>query len=456
MTDSIRHQLPYSSDCSVLFDAVQAEPWAMWLDSCALGGELGAFDILVARPHTTLVTRGAQTEICTADETTYSWDDPFALIRQHLKHDGCDDELFSGGAVGYFAYDLARRIESLPEIAADDLSWPEMTVGIYDWAVVCDHNNRQCQLISANRHPATAEQWPQLIALFEQAAHSTVPAHGPFHAVGELRVNMSRERYAAGVERIRRYLQEGDCYQVNFAQRFSVEVSGSAWSAYLKLRHHNPAPFSAYLNTPFGQILSSSPERFLRLSADAVETRPIKGTRPRVAEAEEDSRLIEELINSPKERAENLMIVDLLRNDLGKCCRPGTIRVPQLFALEHYATVHHLVSVIEGDLSPSEDALSLLRHAFPGGSITGAPKLRAMEIIEELEPHRRGVYCGSIGYIGHNGNMDSSITIRTALFNEGALTFSAGGGIVFDSNSEHEYQEIHHKAAGLLRILQRD
>lgn len=424
----------------------------MWLDSCGQGGELGRYDIMVARPHTTLVTRGESTEIVTHGKRICSTDDPFKLLRQALAKNATTAESsypFSGGAVGYFAYDLSRRIENLPVRTSDDLAMPEMAVGIYDWAVVCDHQQQCCYFVSQGDYANTHA----LISLFEQAA-KVAPSDSPFVACGEVRANMSADEYRAGFSRIQHYLREGDCYQVNFAQRFSLAVSGSPWDGYRKLRRNNPAPFGAYLNTPFGQILSSSPERFLKLKDGQVETRPIKGTRPRSRDADEDRLMGEQLHQSSKDRAENLMIVDLLRNDLGKCCRPGSIRVPQLFGVEHYATVHHLVSVVTGELNPGDDALSLLRHCFPGGSITGAPKRRAMEIIEELEPQRRGVYCGSIGYLGYDGRMDCNIAIRTAVYQEGTLYFSAGGGIVIDSRCEMEYQETYDKASGILRMFE--
>jgi para-aminobenzoate synthetase component 1 len=457
MNTPLQHQLPYSKDCSSLFATISHEPWAMWLDSCEQGGELGRYDIIVARPHTTLITRGDSTEICRNGKSRFSTDDPFGLLREYLATDAAPGEFdapFSGGAVGYFSYDLSRRIEKLLTQAVDDLAMPEMVMGIYDWALVCDHHERRCRLLSHGNHSDTSAAWPQLVAMFAAAAEEALSApEDEFVACGAVRANMSRDEYQAGFSRIQHYLEEGDCYQVNFAQRFSAAVHGSPWSGYLKLRRKNPAPFGAYLNTPFGQILSSSPERFLKLKGKQVETRPIKGTRPRSDDAVEDQAMVEQLRNSSKDRAENLMIVDLLRNDLGKCCRPGTIHVPQLFTIEHYATVHHLVSVIEGELEPGADALTLLRHCFPGGSITGAPKLRAMQIIEELEPQRRGIYCGSIGYIGYDGMMDSSIAIRTALHQNGKFTFSAGGGIVRDSVCDEEYQECYDKAAGLLRIF---
>jgi para-aminobenzoate synthetase component 1 len=276
-----------------------------------------------------------------------------------------------------------------------------------------------------------------------------------FDVLAPVRANMSRREYVAAFERIQHYIREGDCYQVNLAQRFAAPCRGNAWTLYQTLRQANPAPFSAFINGPQARILSSSPERFLRVLDGRVETKPIKGTRPRSADPLEDRRQEEALRHSEKDRAENLMIVDLLRNDIGKHCQPGSVRVPKLFDVESYATVHHLVSTVTGTLAPGHDAISLLRDSFPGGSITGAPKIRSMEIIEELEPNRRGVYCGAIGYLGFDGNMDTNIAIRTLVHSAGQVCFAAGGGIVTDSDAAEEYQESLDKAAALLRVLER-
>ncbi len=454
MSLPLKSEIPYHPEPQHLFAHLSARPWSMWLDSGSSGGELGRYDIFVADPHLSLVTHGNETLIASAAGNIRSGDDPFALLRDSLKPDTaleCDSGIpFAGGAVGYFGYDLARRIESLPEQAADDVGMPEMAIGIYDWALVFDHHERRCWLVSHGRFAQTRDKWPQLVRLFSEPL--AVPT-GEFGASSDIVSNMDEAAYSRAFERIQHYLVEGDCYQVNFAQRFSVEVSGDPWQGYLLLRQQNPAPFAAYLNTPFGQILCTSPERFLKLKGKKVETRPIKGTRPRSRDAATDRALREELLRSDKDRAENLMIVDLLRNDLGKSCCTGTVRVPQLFAVESYATVHHLVSVIEGELCGQSDALKLLRDCFPGGSITGAPKLRAMQIIEELEPCRRGIYCGSIGYIGYDGNMDTNIVIRTALHRDGRLYYSAGGGIVRDSECAAEYQETFDKAAAFFEAF---
>jgi para-aminobenzoate synthetase component I len=270
----------------------------------------------------------------------------------------------------------------------------------------------------------------------------------------ELRSSFTRPDYLAAVQRVIEYIYAGDIFQANFSQRFEAPLADDPWTLYQRLRQRNAAPFAAYLDFPDAVILSASPERFLRVSAAGhVETRPIKGTRPRGLGPEHDAALGQALTESTKDRAENLMIVDLLRNDLSRVCRPGTVRVPELFALERYATVHHLVSTVVGDLAAGTDALDLLRAAFPGGSITGAPKLRAMEIIAELEPSQRGVYCGSIGYWSVSGDLDTSIAIRTAAVRGRRVYFSAGGGIVADSVPEQEYRETLDKARGLIDAL---
>jgi para-aminobenzoate synthetase component 1 len=308
--------------------------------------------------------------------------------------------------------------------------------------------------VGQGRSPNLDSRWPFLVEAFSRI--QTIGWQlADFAVLGEVRSNMDRSRYGRAFDRIRTYIREGDCYQVNLAQRFAAYCSGNPWSAYQALRTFNPAPFSAFLNTPQVQVLSSSPERFLKVQDRLVETKPIKGTRPRHPDPARDAASAEELRNSLKDRAENLMIVDLLRNDIGKNCAPGSVHVPGLFEVESYATVHHLVSTVHGRLAEDRDALDLLRGCFPGGSITGAPKIRSMEIIEELEPHRRGIYCGAIGYVGFDGNMDTNIAIRTLVHSGNTIRFWAGGGIVADSDPELEYQECYHKAAALLHLLDR-
>ncbi|ODU01643.1 MAG: aminodeoxychorismate synthase, component I [Thiobacillus sp. SCN 63-1177] len=435
--------LPYRADSAELFEAIADEPWAVFLDSGRPRSTAGRIDILAARPSATLVTRGGMSEIRRHDGTgppvSLSPDDPFDLLRQALAADGLPGPLpFTGGAIGYFGYDLARRIERLPRLAHDAEAIPDMAVGIYDWAVVVDHEQRASWLVGAGRDPRTAATWDRLATLFGNAPGAAAAAQRRPFRVGTVSCNFTRDAYRRAFSQIQRYIAAGDCYQVNLAQR---------------LRRLNPAPYSAYLNLPDVRILSSSPERFLEVKQGHVETKPIKGTRPRAAAPEADSMLARELRDSLKDRAENLMIVDLLRNDLGKVCAPGSVAVPRLFEIESFATVHHLVSTVTGRLAGNVDAAALLRASFPGGSITGAPKLRAMQIIEELEPDRRGVYCGAVGWLGFNGNMDSNIAIRTLVLARDTLRFWAGGGIVADSKADEEYQECLDKAAAMLRLV---
>ena len=448
-------ELPYFEDSAALFLPWAERRWAVFLDSGFPHAGGGRYDIIAVDPVQTLVTRGALTEIREGAAIRLSPEDPFTLVRRALGETVAPlPELpFCGGAIGYFGYDLARRVERLPEIAADGESIPEMVIGIYDWAVVVDHGERRTWLVGQGRDANLASRWPHLVEAFSQI--QTIGWQlADFALLGDPRSNLDRAGYGRAFGRIQRYIREGDCYQVNLAQRFSAYCSGSPWSAYQLLRPFNPAPFSAFLNFPQVQVLSSSPERFLKVKDGLVETKPIKGTRPRVTDPDTDAANVAELRNSLKDRAENLMIVDLLRNDIGKNCAPGSVTVPKLFDIESYATVHHLVSTVTGRLAEGHGALDLLRGCFPGGSITGAPKIRSMEIIEELEPHRRGVYCGSIGYVGFDGSMDSNIAIRTLVHSDHSIRFWAGGGIVADSDPEQEYQECYHKAAALLHLLE--
>ena len=453
MSQRMLSEVPYRVDSAGLFEAFADQPWSMFLDSGRPFVQQGRYDILVADPMLTLTTRGPLTEIRSRHNVELSKRDPFALVRQYLQpsEPQLPDLPFCGGALGYFAYDLGRRIEQLPSTAENAEQIPEMAVGLYDWALVVDHEQQRSWLVGQGRDDRTRQQWQELLECFRNP-----PAprrRRPFRVLDKPVSSMTYEDYRRAFYRIKHYIREGDCYQVNLAQRFQVSVDGSLWQAYQLLRKTNPAPFGCYLNTPYAQILSSSPERFLQVRGGEVETKPVKGTRPRSSDAAEDRWLAEELRESTKDRAENVMIVDLLRNDLSKTCALGTVRVRNLFELESFATVHHLVSTITGRLNSASDALELLRGCFPGGSITGVPKLRAMEIIEELESYRRGIYCGSVAYVGFDGAMDSNIAIRTSTHSDGRLRFWAGGGIVADSEAEAEYSETLDKAAAILTLL---
>jgi para-aminobenzoate synthetase component 1 len=384
---------------------------------------------------------------------------------------------FQGGAAGYIAYDWGRVLERLPAPRYDDLGLPDVLLGIYDWVLAWDHQASRAWLISTGlpetssdrRARRAGERAAAVRARLSSGAgpvergteRDTAGAPAPSYPVEaswdrrlELRSSFTHGQYLDAVARVRDYIFAGDIFQTNLSQRFEAPLAEDPWTFYRRLRTRNAAPFAAFFDFPGATVLSASPERFLQVdTGGSVETRPIKGTRPRGLGPEHDFALGQALTESSKDQAENLMIVDLMRNDLSRVCAPGTVRVPELFTLEHYATVHHLVSTVVGTLAEGRDALDLLRAAFPGGSITGAPKVRAMEIIAELEPSERSVYCGSIGYWSVTGALDTSIAIRTALARGGRVYFSAGGGIVADSDPEQEYRETLDKARGIIDVL---
>ncbi len=441
--------LPWREDAAChYFAPLNALPWAMLLHSGHADHPDSRFDILTADPIATLVTRARQTVITHGEDAPQiSLADPLALLRGVLEQQGLrpaqqPDLPFSGGALGLFGYDLGRRFEKLPVLAASDIAIPDMATGIYDWALIVDHHRQRVTLVS-HSDPAARLRWLE-------AQHYTPSA--PFRLTSPWQSNMSREEYGHKFRQIQAWIRSGDCYQVNLAQRFSADYQGDEWQAFCALNNDNRAPFSAFIRTEEGAILSLSPERFIHLAEGRIQTRPIKGTLPRLADPREDALQAKRLQASPKDRAENLMIVDLLRNDIGRVAEPGSVRVPELFAVEPFPAVHHLVSTITAELPASLHATDLLRAAFPGGSITGAPKIRAMEIIEALEPQRRNAWCGSIGYLSFCGRMDTSITIRTLTASGGKIYGSAGGGIVADSEEEAEYQETFAKVNRILRL----
>ncbi|MFJ3263449.1 aminodeoxychorismate synthase component I [Pseudomonas sp. NPDC086581] len=445
MPDCFLHPLPYQEDPGERFALIHRAPGAVLLDAGRPIATRGRYDLLSAWPLAELAP--------TADESAKRF---FARARAALQSLGeakvpDNHQLpFVGGMIGYLGYDFGRRVEHLPVPNLDDLALPDARLGLYAWALITDHEKLSSQLVF---HPslATSER-ERLIALFENASDDE--ALTPFQLSAPFRPDLSREQYREALERVHRYILAGDCYQVNYTQRFRAPCNGSSWSAYRALREACPTPFAGYMALPEGAVLSLSPERFIQLHGKQVETRPIKGTRPRGDTPEADQANADALLASEKDRAENLMIVDLLRNDLGRSCRPGSVRVPELFAVETYPNVHHLVSSVRGELADGKDAFDLLEGSFPGGSITGAPKVRAMQIIDELEPTQRSIYCGSLLYLDVRGEMDSSIAIRTVLVKDGHASCWAGGGIVADSNWEEEYEESLTKVGVLLRTLE--
>ncbi|MCC2615464.1 aminodeoxychorismate synthase component I [Aestuariibacter halophilus] len=448
-----RLSLPPSTTLVDVFSHWADTPWSMLLDSADSARSDARFSILVAQPLATITAKDAQTVVCEGDnQTVYQDDDPLVLAQQLkerlLPGQVPNDTLlpFLCGLMGSFGYDLGRRYERLPSVAQDPYRTPDLALGVYSWSVIADHSDNSLWLCRHHDHDAPT---PQCI---EQWLANKV-AGTDFSLDSQWQSNLSEAQYHQRIDAIHDALQCGDVYQVNLAQRFCAQAQGSPWQGYLKLRAANKAPFSAFIKLPDSEILSLSPERFLRVSDGHVETKPIKGTRPRSEDPQQDQRNAEALLASDKDRAENLMIVDLLRNDLSRNCQPGSVSVPALFYIDSYPAVHHLVTRITGKLASHSSPLTLLRDAFPGGSITGAPKISAMGLIDHLEPHRRSIYCGSIGYVGLNDDMDTSICIRTLLSEPPMLYCWAGGGIVLDSTAASEYQESFDKVAKILPVL---
>jgi para-aminobenzoate synthetase component 1 len=494
-------------------EQLEGVPYRLLLDSAATGSRLGRYSFLTADPFAVVrstapapsaAVQGSRrdsrapteqidrltgsTQVTDAD----ALDVVRALLAPHRSEPVPGLPPFQGGAAGYLAYDWGRTLEELPAPRYDDLAVPDLVLGFYDWVLAWDLDANRAWLIStglpersdSERHSRAAARAAQIRVWLQRpiasrvgrdrshvgrdgdqsapASASAEAADAPSFPVSggwwdralEMRSSFTHAAYVGAVQKVRDYILAGDIFQANLSQRFQTPLEEHPWALYQRLRRRNSAPFAAYLEFPEVTVLSASPERFLKVDAHGhVETRPIKGTRPRGLGPEHDAALGQALTESAKDRAENLMIVDLMRNDLSRVCLPGTVRVQELFALERYATVHHLVSTVVGILRPGADALDLLRATFPGGSITGAPKLRAMEIIAELESSARGVYCGSIGYWSLTGELDTSIAIRTAVARRDRLYFSAGGGVVADSDPEQEYRETLDKARGIIDVL---
>ena len=426
------------------------------------GGDMdcAGYHILAIRPWLMIKARGRRAILNVFGQTVCLDCDPFDLLRQVMRHYGVafDDPAIPVGAglFGYLSYDLKDVVEDLPRTSIDDTGLPHLcffapsAMVLFNKATGRTHVCTPTWNVSGG--PAAAADMEELLA---SAMASGPVGHGCFSggATG-LRSSFTRSAYVDAVEKIKDYIKSGDIYQVNLSQRFETDFSGSPFSMFKTLYETAPGPFYAFVNAGDHQIISTSPERFLKQSGNHVETRPIKGTRPRGKTPVEDKAFSDDLLQSPKDDAELSMIVDLMRNDLGRVCRGGTVRVAQHRRLEAYHNVFHLVSVVTGELLPDKDSVDLLRAAFPGGSITGCPRIRAMEIIDELEPVRRHVYTGSIGYLSFHDTMDLSIAIRTATVHQNRMVFSVGGGVVYDSDPSEEFEETLHKGKTLMGVLQ--
>ncbi len=457
-----------------LFEAFNEDPSPFFLDSGNGYKELGAYSYMGSSPFLEATAYSDHLELvwpnCSKREQTplHRSESLDFLDKSHRKYHVPHSPFpFSGGAVGFLSYDLKNEIERLPRIAKDDLNLPLWRFAWYDGIVIYDHSQGNywitacgidedgiCHTELAKARIQRLEQILYPFVVREQLSTEEKLDAWEYLPYSTIEPSVTREQYLADLQRVIDYIYAGDIYQTNLTQRFSMNWGGDAWNLYSQLHRQNPAPFAAFLPYPDFQVLCSSPERFIRIQSDGqIETRPIKGTRPREKSPSADQLRAVELQNSAKDRAELTMIIDLERNDIGRICRFGTVKVPDLIRLEKYPTVWHLVSTVTGQLLPGLKPSDILRAVFPGGSITGAPKIRAMEIVEEIEPHTRGIYTGSIGYMGFDGAWDFNIVIRTILLKDGKAYIHVGGGIVADSKPEDEYNETLHKAKALFRVL---
>jgi para-aminobenzoate synthetase component I len=451
-----------------LFELFRGEPYCFFLDSSMDPVKLGRYSLMGSRPFLLFKTRDDTTEVTANGRTLFLNGNPLDVLGKYLDTYRLDHPASpvpcAGGAFGYFAYDVCHYVERLPRNAVDDLGLPQIFFGFYDMVLVYDNLLHKAFLVSTGF--PEQEDTLRLKAAAERTAGLkqrllNLPAKRPEFNFPrsrndvELKGNFDHEGYLSAVARARQYIINGDIFEVNLSQRFETDLAVPPYELYLRLREINPAPFAAYLDFDEVQVVSASPERFLRLDRDCVETRPIKGTRRRGSTPGEDRSQMRDLLSSAKDRAENMMIVDLERNDLGRVCRYGSVKVTELAILEKFPAVFHLTSTVTGQLAGGKNRIDLLKATLPGGSITGAPKVRAMEIIDELEPTRRSIYTGNLGYLSFDGNIDLNIVIRTFLIKDKKAYFQVGGAVVYDSSPEAEYQETLDKGRALVRALQR-
>ncbi len=435
--------------------------YSFFLDSGMDPERLGRYSFIGADPFARIEAKGEEIKVLEGNKIENLKGNPFKILKKLLsKYDikNCTDLPFVGGAVGFLAYDLCHHIENLPKKAYDDIELPDMIMGFYDGIIIIDHLNNKKYAVSVGIPDMSEEQARERVKEIKKYVESSkVSDHLRDELYSKNRVdlksNFDPNSYYKTIDKVREYIRCGDIYQMNMTQRFTTKINRHPLKIYEELRTINPAPFASYLQFGDIQIVSSSPERFLQLRNGIVETRPIKGTMPRGSNSQEDEENSYILRNSVKDMAENLMIVDLMRNDIGRVCKFGSIKVPELFSIEKYSTVFHMVSTVIGELREDCDAIECIEATFPGGSITGAPKVRSMEIIDELEPTCRHIYTGSIGYIGFDGDMDINIVIRTILVKGDQAYYQVGGGIVWDSIPEKEYQETLDKGVALRRAL---
>ena len=447
-------------DMPGIFAAFLDLPYPVLLDSPQSGNTPARYSYLAADPFMVVRSKGQRVWVEKRGEISVVEGSPFDVLRDllGLYKTAPVPELppFQGGVIGYLAYELAHHLELLPSAAEDNLGLPELNIAFYDWVVARDDITGKTWAIATGLPDGGEAGARGRLGWIEDRVHkppATASTSGPAVIASRVASNFTKDAYVRAVRTVKDYIASGDVYQVNISQRFEADITGDPWQLYRRLRHVNPSPFSAFLGFPEVSVLSASPEEFLKLEDGLLRTRPMKGTRPRSVSASEDRKVASELLASEKDSAENVMIVDLMRSDLGRVCVPGSIAVPELFAIEEYPTVYQMVSTVTGRTRAGVGPVEVLEACFPGGSVTGAPKIRAMEIIDEIEPVQRSIYCGAIGYIGFEGSMLMSIPIRNILVADERAYVQVGGGIVADSDPEAEYRESLDKAAGSLMAL---
>lgn len=441
------------------FLAVKHLPYSLLLDSADQNHPESRYSFVMCKPIETIEAFGDEVTVTNWEQRLSITANPLDVLEDRLAIWIPETETvpdlppFQGGAAGLFGYDLGRTLESLPNSAENSSNAPDMAVGIYDQVIAHDHKLKKTYLFTHAENELEARRKQDFLMNLITQDYKYPP-----HQAQQLDWygNFDEDAYTTQVQKVIDYIYAGDIFQANLSQRFDAKLPQDfdPFIHYLHMREINPAPFATFMNLGDIKISSASPERFITARGGNVTTCPIKGTRPHIADVVKDLELQKELVNSEKDRAENIMIVDLMRNDLSKVCDAHSIQVPELCALQSFATVHHLVSTVTGQLSTDRSTMDIMRNCFPGGSITGAPKIRAMEIIEELEPTRRNAYCGSIGYVGFDGTMDSNILIRTLTFENGHVSLQVGSGIVADSNPQEEYQETLDKAEATFRSFE--
>ncbi|HWD20718.1 MAG TPA: aminodeoxychorismate synthase component I [Verrucomicrobiae bacterium] len=446
-----------------LAEQLAGERGLILLHSALFDARQARYSILAARPLLIFRSYGSRCELDGVAHTQFGnpWQALDSLMARYELLEEIDLPFPLGGCFGYWGYDLKNFVEPrLPRRAVNDLELPDCHAGFYDSLVVFDHQLAKTWIVSTGLQADGSRdhaRWRSQLDFWRARLSTEPPAssspRADFHRPESCASTLTRAEFMQRVERAQRYIRAGDIYQVNLAQRLTAELSVPAWTFFQKLCARSPAPFAAYLDGGDFQVCSSSPESFLRLSGSHIQSRPIKGTRPRSSDPTRDAQLSYELQTSAKEMAELVMITDLLRNDLGKVCEYGSVQAPELARLEQYPQVQHLVSTVTGELRAGQTHFSAFASCFPGGSVTGAPKIRAMEIIDELEPVTRGPYTGAIGYLGFNRESQLNIAIRTAVCQQGRAHFHAGAGIVTDSLPEAEYDETLAKAQGFFAAL---